>query len=146
MPFIAHLARVAETRAKRVGRHLGVRAALVAACVVVGGLVAFCLLAAVTIALAEWLGWIAAFCIIAALGLIVLLILVILLGVEERRYRQRALAGQRVERQQVYQAAAFAAVPRRLPSRPVAGLLLVAAGALLILARGRGHGSPGDDD
>jgi hypothetical protein len=146
VPLLANLARVAEARAKRVGRHLGMRTALIAACVGVGGLVAFCLLAAVTVALAERLGLVAAFGIMAALGLIVLLILVILLGVEERRYRQRALAGQRFERQQVYQAAALAAVPRRLPSRPVAGLLLVAAGALLILARGRGQGPRGDGD
>jgi MFS family permease len=139
VPVFANLARVAEARAKRVGRHLGVRAALIAGCALAATIAGFFVLAALTVALAGRYGWVDAFAIMAGLGLLVLALLLLALAREARRHRLRAAARQGLDRQ-LYQAALLSAMPRRMPSRPVAGLLLVAAGALLVLMRGRGSG------
>lgn len=142
MPLFANLARVAEARAKRVGRHLGVRAALIAGCALAATVTGLFVLAAITVALAQRYGWIDAFAIMAGLGLLVLAFLLLALAREARRHRLRQLARQGLDRQ-LYQAALLSAVPRRMPSRPVAGLLLVTAGVLLVLLRGKG---PRHDD
>jgi hypothetical protein len=142
VPLFANLARVAEARAMRVGRHLGLRAGLLAGCAFVATLALFFVLVAATIALSERYGAINACIIMAGGALVVLGILLIALAIERRKYRRRRLLQNNVERQNLIQAATLAAMPRRLPSRNVTGLILVAAGALLVFMRGR---APDDD-
>jgi hypothetical protein len=130
----ARLARIAEARVRRAGRRMGLRLGLIAGCVVAGIVFLFFALAALTVALTQAIGLLDALGVIAAGALVVIGILLAILALEARSHR-RTLARQRALDRQLLQAAALSAVPSRLPSRPVAGLALVALGALLVLSR-----------
>jgi hypothetical protein len=135
-PF-ANVTRLVEARLHRAGRRLGARAALVAGCVFAGLLALGFLLAAVTVALADRYGTLPALGIMAVAALVLLFALLLALSLEARRHRRLAVRQQGLDRQ-LFQAAAMSAasaVPRRMPSRMVAGLGLVALGAFLVLAR-----------
>lgn len=119
---------------ERAGRRAGLRAGLYAGCVL-GGIVCLTfLLVLATAALAERYGLIEALAIMAAAAAALVVILLIALAIEGRRHRKQAALRARLD-QQMLQAAAMSMVPNKAPSRPVAGLALVAVGALLILAR-----------
>jgi hypothetical protein len=70
----------------------------------------------------------------AAGALFICVILLAVLALEARRHRRNAARQQALDRR-LTRAAALAAIPNRLPSRPAAGLALVALGALLVLMR-----------
>jgi heme/copper-type cytochrome/quinol oxidase subunit 2 len=133
----ASLARIAEARVRRVGRRMGLRLTLIAACALAGSVFLFFALAALTVALTEEIGLLDALAVIAAGALVIVGLLLAALALEARSHR-RTLARQRPLDRQLLQAAALSAVPSRLPSRPVAGLALVAFGALLVLMRREG--------
>jgi hypothetical protein len=135
--LVASLARVAQARARRLGRRMGLRLALIAGCVLAGIVFLIFALAALTVALAREMGLLEALAVIAAGALVVIGILLVILALEARSHR-RTLARQRALDRQLLQAAALSAVPTRLPSRPVTGLALVALGALLVLMRRNG--------
>jgi hypothetical protein len=130
----AALTRVAEARFRRVGRRLGLRLTLMALCLLAGLVFLLFALAAATTALAVRVGLLDALGIMAAGALIVCVILLAILALEARRHRRDAARQQALDRR-LYRAAALAAVPGRLPSRPAAGLALVALGAFLVLMR-----------
>ena len=134
-PFAA-FTRLVEARLERAGRRLAVRAALVGACALAALLLLGYALAALTVALADRFGVLPALGIVAAGALVLLLVLLLALRAEGRRHRQLVARQQPLDRQ-LLRAAALSAVPRRAPSRPVAGLVLVALGAALILVRRR---------
>jgi hypothetical protein len=132
--LFASLARVAEARVRRVSRRMGLRLTLIAGCVLAGVVFLIFALAALTVALTREIGLLAALLVVAAGALVLVGILLAALALEARRHR-RTLARQRTLDRQLLQAAALSAVPSRMPSRPVAGLALVALGALLVLMR-----------
>ncbi len=134
--LFATVSRVAQARLRNIGRRAGLRAALFGGCVVAALLCLGFALAAATVALADRVGLINACAIMAGGALLVLLILIGILSLEERRHRRYAERRASLDRQ-LYQAAALSMIPSRAPSRPVLGLGLVAVGALLVLMRPR---------
>jgi hypothetical protein len=140
--LFATVARVAETRARNIGRRAAVRAALVGGCILAALLCIGFVLAAATVALADRVGMINALAIMAGGSLVLVLILLGVLELEARRHRRYAARRASLDRE-LYRAAALSALPRRAPSRPVIGLGLVALGALLVLAR---RGDDGEDN
>ena len=138
--LFATVARVAQARARHVGRRAVTRGALIAACALAALLTLAFALAAATVALSQEVGPIAALAIMAAGSMALLLILLGILALEARRHRRLAVRRADLDRQ-LMRAAALSMVPDRAPSRPVIGLGLVALGALLVLVR-----RTGDDD
>jgi MFS family permease len=136
--LFATISRVAEARVRQIGRRAGLRAALIASCVLAALLCLGFLLAAVTAALADRYGLIQALAIMAVAALVLLLLLLAVLALEARGHRRRAAQRAALDRR-LYQAAAMSMVPGRAPSRPVLGLGLVVLGSLLVLMRRRGE-------
>ena len=136
-PF-ASLTRLVEARVHRASRRLGLRLALIALCVLVGLIVLGFGLTAATVALAQRYGLLPALGIMAGGGIVILLALLLALAEEKRRHRRVAARQQMLDRQ-LFHAAAESMVPQRMPSRPVAGLALVAIGSLLVLMRRGGR-------
>lgn len=135
--LFGQITRLAEARVKQAGRRLGFRAALAAAAAL--AFVVFLLfgLAALAVWMAHHMRLETALLLIAAGALLVVLGILVALSLEARRHRRLAAKRESFDRQ-LARVAALAAMPRRLPSRPVAGLALVAAGALLVLLGKRG--------
>lgn len=140
--LFATVTRIADARVRRIGRRAGLRAALIAGCVLAALLCLGFVLAGATAALAERFGLIEALAIMAVGALVLLLLLLSVLALEGRRHRRDAAKRAALDRQ-LYRAAALSMVPSHAPSRPLVGLGLVALGALLILVR-RGD-RDGDD-
>jgi UDP-N-acetylmuramyl pentapeptide phosphotransferase/UDP-N-acetylglucosamine-1-phosphate transferase len=137
-PF-ARLVSVAQARLRHAGQRLGLRAALIAGCVLAGAVFLGFTLAAITVVLAARLGTVAALAIMAGVALFVALGLMVALSIEAQRERRIAARRASLDRELLRTAAISAAVPRasRLPGRAGLGLGLVALGALLVLARRR---------
>lgn len=137
MPLFATVTRIAQLRLQSVSRRAALRGGLIAGCVLTALICLGFALAAGTAALARTYGLTWALSIMAGGALVVLLLLVLALSIEGRRHRRLAARRAGLDRQ-LLQAAAIGMVPRKVPSRGIAGAALVAAGALLILARGGG--------
>jgi len=122
---------------RHAGRRLGVRAALISACVLAGLIMLAFLLGAATVALTERYGLLQALGIMAGAAFLLLLLLLGILAIEARRERRIAARRAALDSRLLRSAAISAAVPQvaRLPSRAGLGLGLVALGALLVLAR-----------
>lgn len=135
MPLFATATRIAQLRLQSISRRAALRGGLIAGCVLTALICLGFGLAAATAALAKAYGLPWALSVMAGSALVVLLLLVLALSIEGRRHRRLAARRAGLDRQ-LLQAAAVGMVPRRIPSRGVAGVALVAAGALLIFARG----------
>jgi hypothetical protein len=135
----ATLVSVARARLRHAGQRLGLRAALIAGCVLAGAVFLGFALAALTVALTARVGLLQALVIIAGAALVLVLVLVGLLAVEARRERRLAARRASLDRELLRAATLSAAIPHaaRLPTRAGLGLGLVALGALLVLARRR---------
>jgi hypothetical protein len=131
VPF-GQITRLAEARVRQTGRRLGFRAALAAVAALAFVVFLFFGLAALAVWLSRFMSLPEALLVIAGVALLVVLGVFLALALEARRHRRLAARREAFDRQLV-RAAALAAMPSRLPSRPVAGLGLVAAGALLVL-------------
>jgi MYXO-CTERM domain-containing protein len=136
--LFATVSRVAQARLRQLGRRAALRGTLAAGCVLAALLCLGFALAAATAALADRIGLINALAVMATGALLLLLILLAALALEARRHRRRAARLASLDRQ-MFRAAALSMVPERAPSRPVAGLALVALGAFLVLARRKGE-------
>jgi hypothetical protein len=132
--LLATVSRVAEARIRNIGRRAALRAALFAGCVLAALLCLGFALMAATVALAVRVGTINALAIMAAGALVLLLLLAGALAWEERRHRRLAAQRAALDRE-LARAAALSLAAGARPSRPVIGLGLVAAGALLVLLR-----------
>ncbi len=143
MPLFATATRVAQLRIQSMTRRAAFRGGLIAACVLVAIVCIGFGLAAATAALTKVYGLMPALAIMAGGALVLLLLLIAVLSIESRRHRRLAARRASLDRQ-LLQAAALGAIPTRAPSRGVAGLALVAIGALLILARSGGDAKKED--
>lgn len=135
--LFATVSRVAQARARQIGRRAVLRGSLIAGCALSALLCIGFAVAALTVALAREVGPIAALAIMATGALALILVFLGLLALETRRHRRHAVQRANLDRQ-LYRAAALSVVPDRAPSRSVVGLGLVALGALLVLARRSG--------
>jgi uncharacterized iron-regulated membrane protein len=128
------VSQVAQARLENLGRRLGLRAALIGACVLAGVVFLGFALAAATVALADRYGVINALAIMAAGALVVLLGCLVALAWEKRRHRRLAARRSALDRE-FMRTAALSMIPDRSPSRPTLGLGLVVLGAILVLMR-----------
>ena len=135
--LFATVSRVAEARINNIGRRAALRGSLLAFAVLAALICLGFVLMAATVALAERYGLINALGIMAGGALVLVLAFLVALKIEARNHRRTAARRAALDRQ-LFQAAAISMVPTQLPSRPVLGFGLVAAGALLVLMRKRG--------
>lgn len=139
------VAAILETRLRETGRRFGLRAALLSGCVLA---LLVCLgfgLAAGTVALSARIGLLPALGVMAGCALAVALVILAVLAVEARQAKRRAALRPSLESELVRSVAFTAAAnpaARRLPSRYVVGLGLVAVGATLVLLRRRSEPPP----
>lgn len=147
MALFATATRVAQLRVQSITRRAALRGGLIGGCILVALIFLGFGLAAATAALADHYGTTWALAIMAGGTLLVLVLLLAALSIESRRHRRIAARRAQLDRQ-LLQSAALAMMPARAHPRGIAGIALVAAGALLILARSREPREPprsGDD-
>lgn len=131
------ITRLAEARIKQTGRRLGLRIALAAVAALAFVVVLFFGLAGLAVYLTAYMRLHEALLLIAGVAALIVVAILVWMSVEARRHRRLAARRETFDRQLV-RAATLAAMPSRMPSRPITGLALVAAGALLVLLGKRG--------
>jgi len=129
---LGQIRRLAEVRVKRAGQRLGLRAALAAVAALAFVVFLFFGLAALAVWMMHSMRPESALLVIAGGALVVMLAILLALRLEARKHRRLAAQRQSFD-QQLVRTAALAAMPSKMPSRPVAGLGLVAIGALLVV-------------
>jgi len=132
---------------RHAGQRFSARLVLAAGCALAGLVFLVFALAAMTVALTERFGLLEALGIMAGVALAAVLLMVGLLARDARRGKQLAARRAALDRQLLRSATFAAAIPRaaNLTARSGIGLGLVALGAALVLARGRGR-APDDED
>lgn len=136
---LATLLSVARARVSHAGQRLGLRLGLLAVCLLAALICLGFALAAATVALSARVGLSEALLIMSGAALVVVLLVIGVLALEDRRERRIAARRAVLDQQLIRTAALSAAVPHaaRLPGRGGVGLGLVALGALLVLMRRR---------
>lgn len=126
------ITRLVEGRLKQTGRRLGLRVVLAAVASLAFVISLLFGLAALAVWMVRYMPLHEALLIIAGCALLVVVAILIALSLEARKYRRHAAKREAFDRQLV-RVATVAAMPTRMPSRSVAGLGLVAVGALMVL-------------
>ena len=131
--LFGQITRFAEARLRQTGRRLGFRVVLAAVAALAFVVFLFFALVALTLWMARSIGLQDALLVVAGAALLIVVGILVALALESRKHRRLAAQREAFDRQLI-RAATLAAMPSRMPSRPVAGLGLVALGALLVLA------------
>ena len=126
------ITRLVEGRLKQTGRRLGLRVVLAAVASLAFVISLLFGLAALAVWMVRYMPLHEALLIIAGGALLVVVAILIALSLEARKHRRHAAQREAFDRQLV-RVATVAAMPTRMPSRSVAGLGLVAVGALMVL-------------